>query len=54
MGYRYLNEDQLFVLLQVQSCIDIRRNPFQLFGVAVVQLEPGVPPHSVSCDTVKL
>lgn len=46
----YLNEDKLFVLLQIQGCIDIRGNPFQLFGVAVVQNKTGIPPHFIACD----
>lgn len=48
--HSYLNEDKLFVLLQIQGCIDIRGNPFQLFGVAVVQNKTGIPPHFIACD----
>lgn len=46
---RYLNEDDLLVPLQVQGCIHVGGDPLQLLGVAVVQQEPGVPPHSASC-----
>lgn len=48
--HSYLNEDQLFVFLQVQGRINIRGDSFQLFGVAVVQNKTGVPPHFIACN----
>lgn len=45
----YLYEDQLLVLLQVQGCIDVSRDSLHLFGVAVVECEPCVPPHFTAC-----
>lgn len=46
--HRYLDKDQLLVLLQVQGCVNIRRDPFHLFGVAIVQHKPGILPHFIA------
>lgn len=45
----YLEEENLSVLLKVQSCINVRWDPGQLLGVAKVKQEVCVAPNFITC-----
>lgn len=46
----YFEKDQLFVLAEVQSWINVSRDIVQAPGEAMVKFEVGVPPYFVVCE----